>query len=94
MSSRRGAKTVNVHVHHPVTKHIHDELSYHGMVCVERIAGAGEVLVVLAAILFEHIEDRVLDASQADRGPGFIPLGRVVQHYIQDHFNAGAVERP
>src|SRR5215475_15243863 len=86
------AKTVHVHVHHPVTEHAHHKLSYHGMIRVERIAGAGKVLVVLAVVLFEHIEDRVLNASQADRGSGFIPLGRVVQHDIEDYFNARAVK--
>jgi len=86
------AKTIDVHVHNPVTEHKHDELSDDGMACVERIPGTGKVLVVAAAVLLQHIEDRILNATQADRGSRFISLRRVVQHDIQDDLNTGAVK--
>ena len=81
-----------MHVHDPVTKHIPDELPHDGMICVKRIANAGKVLVVSAPVLLQHVEDRVLNTAQRNRGSQFISLGRVVQHDIQDHFNAGAVK--
>ena len=70
-----------------MTNSLHD-----GMICVKRIADAGKVLVVSAAVLLQHVEDRVLNTAQRNRGSQFISFGRVVQDDIQDHFNAGAVK--
>jgi hypothetical protein len=86
------AKPVDMHVHNPVAEYVHDELSYDGMVCVKRIPDAGEVLVVSAAVLLQHVEDRILDSTQADRRSQFIPFRCVIQHNVENHFDAGAMK--
>ena len=91
--SKVEAKTIHMHVHDPVTKHIPDELPHDGMICIKRIANARKVLVVSAPVLFQHIEDRVLNTAQRNRGPEFISLGCVIQHNVQNHFDPGAMKR-
>src|ERR1700722_9805874 len=49
-------KPVDVHMHDPVAKNTRHELSYHGVVGVQRIAHAGKVFVVPALVLLQHIE--------------------------------------
>src|SRR6202044_1964732 len=50
-------KSVNVHVHDPVTEHARDELSYDRVVGIQRIAHAGKILVVPALVLLQHVKD-------------------------------------
>src|SRR5579864_6881791 len=81
-----------MHVHDPVTKHIPNELPHNGMICVKRVANSRKVFIVSEAVLLQHVEDRVLNTAQRNRGSQLICLGRVVQDDIQDHFNACAVK--
>src|SRR6202034_3052123 len=71
-------KSVNVHVHPPVPEHARDELSYHRMVAIQRITLAGKILVVSGLVFLQHVEDRVFNAAQANRGSQFIALSCVV----------------
>jgi len=66
------AKSVNVHVHDPVTENTRNELSYDRVIGIKRIAHPGKILVVPALVLLQHIENRVLDAAQADGWSQFI----------------------
>src|ERR1039458_9742187 len=63
-------------------------ISHHGVVGVDGIAGAGEILVV-ALVARQRIEDGIVDATETKRRPQFISLRRVIEDDIQNHFNAG-----
>src|SRR5579862_2484092 len=86
------AKPVHVHMHDPVAESTDDDLPNDGMVCIQRIPYPGEVLVVSGAIFFQHIKNRVLNSTQADRRSQFISLRCVIQHNVKDHFDPGAMK--
>ena len=60
------------------------------MIAVHRVAAAGEVLV--RAVVVQHVIDLVLQALEAERGAGFVAFGRVVEHDVENDFDAGGVE--
>ena len=70
-----------------------DHLADDGVVAVERIAAARVVAIVLAAV-FQHVVDAVLQPLEAQGRPPFVALGRVVEDHVEDHLDAGAVQRP
>ncbi len=57
------AKSVDVHLGHPVAQAVEDEVAHHRMVTVEGVPDAGEVRV-MGAVLFEEVVDRVVDSAK------------------------------
>ena len=80
-----------MHLHHPVAQRGHDVFPHHGMVGVDGVAGARVVLVV-AFVVRQHVEDRVLDPAETERRPQFVSLGRVIEDHVQDHLDARLME--
>src|SRR5579871_356835 len=62
------------------------------MIRVERITHTCKVFVVSSAVLFQRVENRVLNPAQTKRRPQFIPFSRMVQNNIENHFDPGAMK--
>ena len=87
------AEAVDVVVVHPVAQAVEDHLADDRVVAVDRVAAAGVVAVVLAAVL-QHVVDAVLQALEAERRAVLVAFGRVVEDDVEDHLDAGGVQRP
>ena len=62
------------------------------MIGVERIAGAA-VVRKMRAVLLQDVVSVVLEAAEAQRRPPVIALRGVIEDDVQNHFDAGAVQR-
>ena len=82
-----------MHLDHPITERGQDVVSYHGMVGVDGIASPGIVFVV-AFVARQHVEDRVIHPTETERRSQFVSLCRMIEHHVQNHFDAGAVKGP
>ena len=76
----------------PVPQAMEDQIADDGVVAVERVAAAGVVAVIPAAV-FQHVVDAVLQPFEAERRALLVAFGRVVEDHVEDHFDAGAVQR-
>ena len=84
------AEAVDVVVVHPVAQAVEDHLADDRVVAVHRVAAAG--VVAVRAVVVEHVVDAVLEALEAERGAGFVAFGRVVEHDVENDFDAGGVQ--
>ena len=87
------AEAVDVIVVHPMPQAKEDHLADDRMVAVDRVAAAGVVAVVLAAV-GEHVVDLVFQPLEAERRAVLVAFGRVVEDHVEDHFDAGLVQGP
>ena len=71
---------------------IEDHLADDRMIPIERVAAAGVVAVMLAAV-FEHVVDAVFQALEAQRRPLLVAFGRVVEDDVEDDLDVGGVQR-
>ena len=60
---------------------------------VERVAAAREIHVVARVVRHQPVVRRVVDAAERERRTHLIAFGRVVVDHIEDHFDAGRVQR-
>ena len=93
---RRGqveAEAVHVHLQHPVAQRVHDQLQGVGIAGVEAVAGAGEVLVQAQVAVEQAVVGGVVDTAEVDRRPQVVAFGGVVVDDVEDHLDAGLVER-
>ncbi len=86
------AEAVDVHLEDPVAQAVHDELQHARAAHVERVARAGEVLVVARVVRQQPVVGAVVDAAQRQRRPEVIALGGVVVDDVEDDFEVGGVE--
>ncbi len=84
-------ETVHAVVDHPVAQAVQDHLLHDGMVAVERIATAAEI--VIAPVGREHVVNVVVKAFEAEKRAVFVPLRRMVKYHVQDHLDPLGVER-
>ena len=77
----------------PVPQAEEDQLADDRMIAVDRVAAAGVVAEVAAAVA-EHVVDAVLEPLERQRGPEVVALGGVVEDDVEDHLDPGGVERP
>ena len=85
------AKSVDVVVQHPVPQAKEDQLADDRVVAVHRVA-ATRVVAIRAAAVFEHVIDAVLQALEAERRAVLVAFGRVVEHDVENHLDAGLVQ--
>ena len=85
-------EAVDVHLHGPVVEAVDDQLAHHGMVAVEGVVAAGEVQVAARIVGVEQVVDAVVQSPVGEGGSVRAPLGRVVEHHVQDHLDAGGVQ--
>ncbi len=64
------------------------------MAGIEAVAGAGEVLVQPQIAVDQPVVGGVVDAAEVDRRAEVVALGGVVVDHVEDHLDAGLVERP
>ena len=62
------------------------------MVGVQGVAGAG-VVGVARAVLLENVVSGVVQPAEAQRRAALVALGGVVEHDVEDHLDAGAMQR-
>ena len=84
-------KAVDVVVVHPMPQAMEDHLAHDRVVAVDRVAAAGIVFVVRAAA-FQHVVDLVLQPLEAERGAQFVAFGRVIEHHVENDFDARLVQ--
>ncbi len=91
-SPRMGSEAVHPVGGHPVAQAVHDHLVDDGVVAVEGVAAAAEVIV--PAVRGEQVVDVVVKALKGEEGPLFVALGGVVEHHVQIDLNALPVQGP
>ena len=87
------AEPVDVALGHPVAQRVHDEPQHVRVDDVERVPGAGEVHVVAGVVGAEPVVHAVVDALEREHRAEVVALGGVVVDDVEDHLDAGAVQR-
>ena len=87
------AEAVDVADVRPVAQRVHDQPQHARVHRVERVARAGEVHVVARVVRHQPVVRRVVDALEAEHRPEVVALGGVVVDDVEDHLDAGAVQR-
>ena len=94
VAARSKRETVDVHLDDPVAQAVHDQLQRVWVGHVEAVAGAGGVVVVGPVVGHEPVVGGVVDALERQDRAQVVALGRVVVDDVEDHLDAGLVERP
>ena len=87
------AEAVDVHLRDPVAQAVHQELEDVRMAHVQAIAAAGVVHAVARRVGDLPVVGRVVDPAEGERRAQVIPLGGVVVDHVEDHLDAGGMER-
>ena len=93
---RRGeveAEAVDVAVDDEVAQRVHDQPQHRRVHRVERVARARVVHVEARVVGHEPVVALVVDAAEAEHRPEVVALGGVVVDDVEDHLDAGAVQR-
>jgi hypothetical protein len=77
----------------PVAEAVEHQLRADRVVDVERVAAPGEVEQLARIVRRDHVVGVVRQPAQADRRPVQPGLARVVEDDVEDHLEAGTVER-
>ena len=80
-----------MHLDGPVPERIHDHLQHARVLQVQRVAGAGDVLVI-ATILLQSVVGQVIDAAERQRRAEVAAFTGMVVDNIEDHFDPGVVQ--
>ena len=86
------AEAVDVADLDPITQRIHHHLQHAGVRQVQRVAGAGVVLVVARVVGHEPVVGGVVDAAKRQRRAEMVALGGVIVDDIEYHLEAGVVQ--
>ena len=76
----------------PVPQRVHHHLQHARMRQVQRVAAAGEVVVVARRVRLEPIVRRVVDAAETERRAEMVAFGGVVVDDVEDDLDAGVVQ--
>ena len=76
---------------HPIAQAVQDEPPNDGVVGVEGVARAAEIRVA-GRVGFEEVINGIVQTAQAERGPGVVPFGGVIEDHIQNDFQAFPVQ--
>ena len=88
------AEAVDVHLDDPVAQAVHDELQHARVAHVQRVAAAGEVHVVARVVRRAAGSRTLLSMPRSESvGPEVVAFGRVVVDDVEDHLDAGGVQR-
>jgi hypothetical protein len=87
------AEAVDPHLGHPVAQGVHDQLEHRRVAGIERVAGAGVVQVVAGLVRLQLVVGSVVDAAEGEGRAEVVALGGVVVDDVEDHLEAGGVER-
>src|SRR3954451_19329811 len=84
-------ETIDVTDIDPVAERIHNHLQYARMGEVERVAGAGEVVVIARLIGQQPIVGSVVDPAEAKRRPELVAFRGVIVDHVKQDLDAGVV---
>ena len=84
---------VGVHLGQPVAQRVQHQLQRDRVADIEGIAAAGGVVVEAGVAGIDPVVGQVVDAAEAQRGAVRVGFGGVVEHHVEDHFQAGPVQR-
>ena len=69
----------------PVAQTVQDHISYHGMITVQGIAAAAEIIIF--SVRSQHIINVIVKAFEREKRPILISFCRMIKDHIQDHFD-------
>ena len=81
-----------MHLGHPVAQAVQHQLQHARLAQVQRIAAAAVVVISRTLIGWQAVAAGIVQAAPAQGGAVFITLGGVVEHHIQQHLDARAVQ--
>ena len=81
-----------MHLSDPIAEAVQNHPADNRMIGVKRVARAA-VVGKARAVLLEDVVGVVVKSAEAERWPGMVAFGRVVEDDVQDHFDACAVQR-
>ena len=81
-----------MHLGDPVAQGIDNQIAYHRMVAVDRVAATG-VVGVLTGLRVDDVINTVVQPTHGDGSTLFIALTGVVEHHVEDHFDTGFMQR-
>ena len=82
-----------MHLGQPVTQRVQHQLQGDRVAGVEGVAAAGGVVVGAGVAGLGPVVGQVVDAAEAQGGAVRAGFGGVVEHHVEDHFQAGPVQR-
>jgi hypothetical protein len=85
-------EAVHVHLEHPVTQAVHDQLERLRLGDVEGVAAAREVDVAGAILLREAVVDRVVEATERKSRAEAVAFARVVVDDVEHDLDPRAVK--
>jgi hypothetical protein len=86
-------EAVDPHFGHPVAQRIHQQLEHRRVQGGERVAGAGVVHIEARRLCHQPVVAGVVDAAEGEGRAEVVALGGVVVDDVEDHLEAGGVER-
>ena len=86
------AEAVDVADLDPIAQRVHDKLENTRMGEVERVAAAGEVIVIARLVRQKPIVGRVIDTAEAQCRPEMIAFRRMVVNHIENDLDACIVQ--
>ena len=85
-------KSVHMHLRHPITQTIHNELQGPGMRDVERVPTTRIVRVIAFVVRYQPVIGGIVNPSKRQGGTEVISFRRMVVDHVQDDFDSRAVE--
>ena len=86
------AKSVHVHLEHPIAQAVHHELERARMQQVKGIARAGEIHVEARIIRLQPVVGLVVNAPERERRSEVVSFRGVIINNIKNHFDPGGVK--
>ena len=86
------AEAVNSAVKRPGAQGVHRKAQRRGMIEPQNIAAAGVVDIAGAVGGIEAVGDRVVEPAQAERRAVLVALAGMVEHHVDQHFEAGRLQ--
>ena len=80
-----------MHLDRPISQRGQDKFPHHGIVGIDGIASS-RVILVVALVVLQVVKDRVIHPAETERRSQFVSFRRVIEHHVQNHFDAGLVK--
>ncbi len=85
-------KPIDMIVVNPVTQAMKNHLANDRMIAVDRVSATG-IIFVIALVILQHVVDRIFQSLEAEHWSPLIAFAGVVEHDIENDFDARFVER-
>ncbi len=81
-----------MHVLHPEAQAVEHQAQHCRLAHVQRVAAAAVVVVGRALLGRQAVAAGVVEPAPAERGAPLVAFGRVVEHHVQQHLDAGGMQ--